>query len=238
MRSLWLCVLVFAAMFVACSDATQSSSDSSLSDSLENSSSSAVGCKTEKEDNCEYGELMDNRDGQTYKTVKIADQIWMAENLNFEVDSSFCYKDSAEYCEKYGRLYTWAAAVGKPENECGFDKICSLPSGNVQGVCPEGWHLPSKTEWEALFATADGQSTFLKSKPGWYGSDSFGFSALQAGLRNHVGEYSYGGEEAYFWSSTEHCNFGAYKADLFYEILSELDYRDKSYAYSVRCIKD
>ena len=101
----------------------------------------------------ENNTLTDLRDNQVYKTVTIGEQIWMAENLNYETDvGSYCYGDSAEYCKKYGRLYTWATAVGKPENECGFGKrYCDLGEGNVRGVCPAGWHLPSMIEWEALF---------------------------------------------------------------------------------------
>ena len=133
--------LVCAAFFVACSDddsdfATRPSGGSSSSvcegcddassSSVKSSSSSAKSsssatlanpCKTGSTDTCEYGELVDDRDGQAYKTVKIGDQWWMAENLNFKTDSSFCYKDSAEYCEKYGRLYRWAATVGKRSEE-------------------------------------------------------------------------------------------------------------------------
>ena len=140
-------------------DVNVSSSYIESSNSLVNSSSSeqssssvtlATPCKTEMEDNCEYGELLDDRDGQIYKTVKIGDQVWMAENLNFKADSSCCYNSVDSNCTKYGRLYMWAAAVGKPESECGYDYTCSLPSGNIQGVCPSGWHLPSTTEWETL----------------------------------------------------------------------------------------
>ena len=267
MRSLWFDVLVCAALFVACSDddssfATRpsggssssmcedcddgSSSSAKSSSSSAESSDSVVGCKTETEDNCEYGELVDDRDGQTYKMVKIGDQVWMAENMNYEVDSSFCYNDSAGYCEKYGRLYRWAAAVGKSESECGYGYTCSLPSGNIQGVCPEGWHLPSNTEWETLFDVIGGRSTagaVLKSTFGWKnggnGSEAFSFSALPVGIRGYSGSYYGEGDNAYFWSSTEYDSNEAYSVYLNYgRDYANLSYISKDHGFSVRCLQD
>ena len=178
------------------------------------SSSSGVPKSSSSIASVEYGELTDSRDGQTYRTVKIGDQVWMAENLNFETASSHCYLDSAKYCEKTGRLYWWADAVGKSEEECGLGKLCSLPSGNIQGVCPDGWHLPSYAEWETLL-TFVGDKNYaapsLKSASGWdlcSCTNGTGFSALPAarmfGDRDNP---SYDAPEepyALFWSSSEY----------------------------------
>ena len=189
-------------------------------------------CKTETEDNCEYGELNDDRDGQTYKTVKIGDQWWMAENLNYEVDSSFCYSDSVKYCEKFGRLYKWTAAVG---------------------VCPEGWHLPDTTEWNKLVITVGGKGNagnLFKSQTGWddydgtsgNGTDAYGFSALPAGFKEYYDNFVFfleKGNFAYFWSATEYNSFAAYEMDLNnYGEFVVLYHSNKSYAISVRCVQD
>jgi len=235
MRSLWLGILACAAMLVACGDddsdfstrpSDGSSSSRAKSSSSAKSSDSVVGRKPEKEDNCEYSELADDRDGQTYKTVKIGGQWWMAQNLNYETDSSFCYKDSVEFCEKYGRLYTWDAVVD---------------------VCPDGWHLPSKAEWETLITAVGGQATagkMLKSTSGGKGSDAFGFSALPAGYRVKGGGYLYAGAHTFFRSSTvssTEINNGPYSAFLDFNAdyaagMSSDDYNN--YGFSVRCLKD
>ncbi len=190
------------------------------------------------------GTLTDSRDGQTYKTVTIGTQTWMAENLNYETANSYCYNDSDELCDKYGRLYTWAAAVGKSEDECGMYNTCPLPSGNIQSVCPNGWHLPSTAEWETLFNAVGGQSTagkVLKSQAGWYdggnGTDAFGFSALPAGNRDNYGDFYYEGSYAYFWSSTEYNSYYAYHVNLGYGYdNAALNYYDSG--LSVRCLQD
>ena len=234
-----------AALFVACSgessDPIAPASNGKTSSSVKSSNSNRAQCKVEIDENC----IKDDRDGQTYRTVKIGDQVWMAENLNFETDSSFCYNNEDSNCAKYGRLYRWAAAVGKSESECGYGKTCSLPSGNIQGVCPSGWHLPSTAEWETLFNAVGGQSTagkVLKSTSGWdsgNGTDSFGFSALPAGERYDTGDYSYEGDGAKFWSSTENNSIGAYYIYLFFNLDDvRLYYCSKYYGFSVRCLQD
>ena len=215
--------------------------------SSEQSSSSEMACKTETGDNCEYGELNDDRDGQTYKTVKIGDQVWMAENLNYKVDSSFCYNDSAEYCEKYGRLYRWAAVVGKSEEECGYGNDCRF-LGMVRGVCPKGWHLPLGWEWKMLFAKVGGDSkagTMLKSQTGWNdyngsgnGTDSYGFSAFPAGNRKPNGDFIENGVRTYFWDGEADSDFGGSTALIYSSESAYTTGTVKGYAFSVRCIQD
>ena len=182
--------------------------------------------------NIDYGTMTDNRDGQTYKTVVIGSQTWMAENLNYEykIDGAsygnLCYGDTARYCAVTGRLYTWAAAMDSASTGCGDEKTCTASAGRVRGVCPNGWHLPSQAEWQTLFTAVGGQSaagTALKTTSGWYsgaqkatsewykncnGTDDFGFSALPSSCSrdlegNHCFE-SAAGEDARFWSSSEY----------------------------------
>ncbi len=212
----------------------------------------------------DYGTFKDIRDGQVYKTVKIGTQTWMAENLNYPVDNSWCYNDSVEYCDKYGRLYTWVVAidsVGLLKNNllaegdtCGLGKTCTLPE-KVQGICPEGWHLPTNAEWDILeFFIAENQgvstsvvSTYLKSPVGWeedsetpVGLDTYGFSALPAGgLFISDGSFDDMGIHAYFWSASEDDYIYAYRRGLYYgsEYFGSYSYY-KIESYSVRCLKD
>ena len=200
--------------------------------------------------------MTDSRDGQTYKTVTIGSQTWLAENLNYKTDNSYCYDDKASNCSKYGRLYTWAAAMdsaGKWStngNGCGYGSECS-PAGRVRGVCPSGWHLPTKAEFNTLFSTVGGQSTagkMLKSTSGWTnsygessgnGTDAYSFSALSAGDRGYKGDYTYEGHGTQFWSSTEFYSNYAYGMSLcYFEGKATLPINYKNNGFSVRCIKD
>ena len=174
------------------------------------------------------GSITDSRDGQTYKTVSIGSQTWMAQNLNYKTDNSYCYDDSPSNCTKYGRLYTWAAA---------------------KTACPTGWHLPDTTEWNTLFTAVGGSSTagkMLKSTSGWNssgnsvsGTDNYSFSALPAGFRRNGGNYDSEGFYAYFWSSTENGSGYAYDLDMLYnDGGAYLRYGSEYYGFSVRCVKD
>jgi len=167
----------------------------------------------------------DPRDGKTYKTVKIGDQIWMAENLNYECEGSKCFKNDPSYAKKYGRLYNLETAVE---------------------ACPPGWHIPSKEEWRKLVDYAGGFSTSaykLKAKDGWLGngngSDEYGFSALPGGTfqQGDFGGWPYMG---FWWGSTfctDNSGHGYYYHWISDENKSQWEYHDpKSYFHSVRCV--
>lgn len=135
--------------------------------------------------------LVDERDGRKYKTVKIGQQIWMAENLNHPVSGSHCYKNNAANCKKYGRLYSWSYAIE---------------------ACPDGWHLPSVDEFKELIEKVGGKSAgkSLKSATGWArqdgkdcnGTDEYGFSARAGGGNFFFCEDCHMTKHASFWSST------------------------------------
>ena len=180
-----------------------------------------------------YGTFTDPRDGQTYKTVKIGNQVWMAENLKYKIGDSYCYDDNPANCEKYGRLYTWDAA---------FE------------ACLPGWHLPNIEELYTLIAEGGFAiaGKMLKSRTGWEeyegksgnGIDAFGFNFLPAGYRrSDNGNFIYAGEFGGFWSDTEETGYDdTYNA--YYIIFGhnldecELSLGSTGNAISVRCIRD
>ena len=164
-------------------------------------------------------DFKDPRNGKVYKTVQIGNQVWMAENLNLDVSGSWGYDSS--YTNKYGRLYSWDAA---------------------KHIAPQGWHLPSKSDYDILLKNLGSQGTsafdnIIKDDPS-------GFKALFSGFCN-FGSYSIKtGESALFWSSTEVDGSRAFVLEIFnkqqmvpngYVCLSEYK---KDYGFSVRLIKD
>ncbi|MDR1811960.1 MAG: fibrobacter succinogenes major paralogous domain-containing protein, partial [Candidatus Fibromonas sp.] len=191
------------------------------------------------------GSFSDQRDGKTYKTVKIGSQTWMAENLNYDAKGSKCYGNKPENCAKYGRLYNWATA---------------------KNACPSGWHLPSDEEWRGLVDFVGGNGldgTYLKAKSGWNdnekgvsgnGTDNYGFSALPGGYGDSNGSFLIGGgnsdgsfdgvgSSGFWWSSTEDNagfafgRFTGHYMDHYVSNVSRLNYF-KSGLFSVRCLQD
>lgn len=105
----------------------------------------------------EYGELLDERDNRVYRTLKLGSQVWMAQNLNYAADSSYCFDNDSANCDIYGRLYPWHVAVGKTLEECPQDSsACDLSAdyidnkNHVRGICPAGFHVPTDSDFIEL----------------------------------------------------------------------------------------
>ena len=181
--------------------------------------------------------------GQTYKTIGIGAQTWMAENLNYATDGSWCYNNSADSCAKYGRLYTWSTAMDSATTGCGYDKTCAASKEKVRGVCPPGWHLPSRDDWNTLITVVgDSAGTKLKSATGWNsngnGSDAYGFSALPSG-EGRFDVFDYAGDYAWIWSSSEYNRYRAYSICLTHRTAyASFNDASKSEGFAVRCVKD
>lgn len=170
--------------------------------------------------------LTDTRDGKTYKIVKLGEKIWMAENLNYEMDDgvkSWCNGNKKENCDKYGRLYTYKSATY---------------------ACPTGWHLPEVEEWPER--GNGGHPAFLDyAVVGWYGGkDTYGFSILPAGNYSAKSQYFFepGGGTTYFWTMTidtrnNNCatmiHFGSGSEGMVSVCAS-----DENDGLSVRCLKE
>ena len=181
--------ILASAMLDACSSARNMSSDSVVAiPALD--SAAVISDPVPGSDSADV--FRDIRDGQVYKIVTIGDQVWIAKNLNYEMAGSYCYNNNASNCMRYGRLYTWNAAMN---------------------ACPDGWHLPTYDELVSLIDYASGQSLaggVLKSKDCWkrcrqcdIADDMYGFSALPTGVMNEDGSFDKIFEYGFLWSATE-----------------------------------
>ncbi len=200
-------------------------------------------------------------EGQVYNTVLIGNQCWLKENLNVGtmingsedmsddgVIEKYCYDNNTANCETYGGLYQW--------NEM----MEYVTDTAVQGICPEGWHLPTDYEWKILEGTVDSQYPVgdpewdgdswrgfdcgekLKSTTGWNsggnGTNDFGFTALPGGYRGNNGGFNFFGSCG-FWSSSEYNTNNAWRRRLYHnhdEV--HRDYSSEDYGFSVRCLQD
>lgn len=221
---------------------------------------------------CGIDLLEDERDGRVYPTVQIGNQCWMAKNLNVGVMATsivnsliphsdvtnngiiekYCYQNNIAYCDTFGGLYDWNEMMA----------YTTISGG--QGICPEGWHVPSDADWKALEGAIDSQ--FGPGNPvwdneGWRGSDagakmreagtanwyipnngatnSSGFTALPAGYRYFDGSFLNKGYWAYYWSSDSATSTMAWYRSLVYfsQPINRDDYY-KVFGFSVRCVMD
>jgi uncharacterized protein (TIGR02145 family) len=199
-----------------------------------------------------YSGLLSDIDGNTYKTVTIGTQTWMAENLRVArykdgtaiplvtdatswanlTTPGFCWynNDEATYKATYGALYNWY----------------TVSTGNL---CPAGWHVPTNDEWITLATYSGGSSpdggkiketgTAHWSSPNTGATNETGFSALPGGFRYLNGVFDTFGQVGYWWTATENNASWAYYRRLHHDsIFFGTPYYVKVDGFSVRCLKD
>lgn len=158
---------------------------------------------------CGGDTFTDPRDGQKYKTVKIGDQVWMDENIAFKTANSICYLDDESECSS-GRYYPFSEAVN---------------------VCPEGWHLPSKSEAAKFIHNLIKEKRNLKSTRGWYNSSEENFDRFY---------------DVILWTSTYSYVIKQYSTNFIYTLFSNdfnpeimaVDGDFKRGKKAVRCVAD
>ena len=131
----------------------------------------------------EYTYLKDSRDQQTYRALKIGEQVWMIDNLNYSSSNSWCYQNISQNCNTYGKLYTWRAA---------------------QTACPTGWHLPDAYEYRDLLSALS--YTEIRDMDYWqqdpYGGGGYGVTLFElrgTGIRTENGTFDYDHRLAGLW---------------------------------------
>ncbi|MBR4009182.1 FISUMP domain-containing protein [Fibrobacter sp.] len=210
MRIIYFIIVSFILLsFVACDDSGtvgSSNVDSSSDD-------------TKVYANVQEGSLFDERDGQVYRTVKIGEQVWMAENLNYATDGS----ESCDKGVKFGTFYPYSVA---------------------KTVCPNGWALPSITRWSKLITAVGGEANAgvaLKSidgcKDSGNGMDVIGFSVLPVEYKyipSYPAHYEFRMERsASFWALNEKVFFSYNRDDVYFS-----DNLSNAVYASVRCVKE
>lgn len=163
----------------------------------------------EQANTCNYDEASNTLScpDKVYKTVKIANKIWTAENMAVYIpDSSSCYDNNHANCESTGRLYTWNAANNN--------------------LCPTGWTLPTLEDYKVAFA--DKNADALK--------DAAGFNLQFAGFKYYDGKFADKDASASFWTSDKYDDSRAYLARVT-DTLTTFEHYNKNIFASVRCIK-
>lgn len=168
-------------------------------------------------------EFTDTRDGNKYKSIRLAGQCWMAENLNYRSDEyrTYCYDGYTDFCDQFGALYPWHTVMAGKSKE------------GSQGVCPEGWHIPSDKEWQQLIDSSGYSGTELQIGGG------SGFDIPMSGARYTNGKFLNRREYAYYWSSTSKDDKTAWNRYFPYKSVTADHFpTDKNHSFSVRCVKD
>ncbi len=189
--------------------------------------------------------------GNTYKTVTIGTQVWMAENLR-----TTKYKDGSSIPNvtdnsQWSVLTTgaWSNYYNNSQNDNTYGKLYNWHTVNTGKLCPIGWHVPTDAEWTVLtdYLAANGHSgtegKALKSTTGWNsngnGTDNYGWNGLPGGYRDYYGNFSSIGYYGYWWSSSQYATSDAWSRSLYRLNDSVYSYGNyEGYGFSVRCLRD
>ena len=195
---------------------------------------------------------------QIYHTVQIGSQCWLKENLNVgtringaidQADNGiiekYCYNDDPANCNTLGGLYEWAETVQYQNGATNNSYPNPAYSGNIKGICPNGWHIPTNAEFVTLNSTVNGDGDALKEvgqgTGAGAGTNTSGFSALLAGFLTYSKSYQALGETTAFWR-LEGFELDPNYADQYFLFLSNNNFtlgtNFKKYAFSMRCLKD
>lgn len=216
----------------------ESSSETSSSSSDESSSSSIITAWKYLNPEMSYGEITDPRDGKVYKTLKLNGKNWMAENLNFDTGDTLGTWCAGDNCALYGRLYTFATAMDSAKSNCGYKVKCNLPE-QFQGICPDGWHVPSGADLETIYYLGD----TLSRAGGWADKSFPNITGLTLLLAGEMSVDAYGRHNYYdgltaFWAHTDYTDS---TADIFMSN-SKMKYGagvyDKRAGFSIRCLEN
>ena len=184
-------------------------------------------------------------DGNVYETVVIGTQTWMKQNLRSlhytdgsTIDEAYAYEDNESYVSDYGRLYTWNAVM----------KLSKNTSERAQGICPDGWHVPSKVEAETLQDYLGGHMEAggkLKETGFTYWEDpntgatnESEFSSRGAGQRGQTGNYTNLMRSFNIWTSTDNGDKAYHMSNLFNSDNTAFELHMKTIGWSIRCVKD
>jgi uncharacterized protein (TIGR02145 family) len=195
---------------------------------------------------------MDTRDSQTYNTIQIGTQCWMAESMNIGLMTShnstmanngviekYCYENDVIKCQEWGGLYQWDEAMQYSTVE------------SSQGICPVSWHIPSETDWDVLddylvhHSVAGGKmkeaGTAHWASPNSGATNLSGFTGIASGYIAYsepTPDHSLWTHN-YIWSSTQTDAEYARRRLLFWISTGSNPYFDlKWLGFSVRCVKD
>ena len=194
--------------------------------------------------------------GMTYHTVQMGTQCWLKENLNVGtmIDSmsdqsnngiieKYCYNNNPTNCTIYGGFYQWAEAVQYQNGATNTTSPNPPFTGNVQGICPTGWHIPTNAEFTTLSTTVGGDGNALKAigegTGAGAGTNTSGFSGLLAGYRLDNKYFFSLGNYTYFWSSTEYSATITGYMILSYNVSNiYFSNANKDNGFIIRCVKD